>query len=65
MKASASNYLNRIGEVTAADARAYRDTDEKFTFCADLLEISAQDDRCDVLVEILEAYFEDMIEEGV
>lgn len=64
MKAASSHYLTKIGEATLADAQAYAAADEQYLFCVDFLEISAHDSRADQLVEILEDYFEDMIEEA-
>ncbi len=46
---------------TWKNAQAWYDTSEKFTFCIDLLEISAQRDDADDQVEALEAKFEALI----
>ena len=44
--------------ITIADAKAYKATDEKFTFCVDLLDISASHPKADDLVEELETQIE-------
>jgi len=47
---------NRVLEVaTLKNAEAYAATQEKYTFCADLLECSVD---CDYLINMLEDYFD-------
>tara|TARA_R110000803_G_scaffold14586_1_gene40464 strand:- start:778 stop:996 length:219 start_codon:yes stop_codon:yes gene_type:complete len=46
---------------TLKNAQDYDATDEKFIFCADLLEISANHPHVDVFVDALECNFEDLL----
>ena len=50
---------------TVENARAYQRTYEKFTFCIDLLEISAHWDRADYWVNALEDRFDKLLERNV
>ncbi len=43
---------------TKANAAAWKQDEEKFVFCINLLDVSAWDDNCDELVDELEAAFE-------
>tara|TARA_R110002110_G_scaffold354872_1_gene564567 strand:+ start:421 stop:639 length:219 start_codon:yes stop_codon:yes gene_type:complete len=47
---------------TLKNAQDYDATDEKFIFCADLLEISANHPNVDVYVDALECNFEDLLD---
>ena len=47
---------------TLENAQAYDVTDEKFIFCADLLEISANHPHVDVYVDALEVNFEELLD---
>ena len=47
--------------VTLANAEAWNADDEKFTFCIDLLEISAHDGSADIYVNRLEDKFEELL----
>lgn len=58
-----TNVTERINAATLADAQAWAATNEKFTFCIDFLEISAQWSRSDHWVDQLELVFEGLIEE--
>ena len=50
---------------TLENAKAYQRTCEKFTFCIDLLEISAHWDRADYWVNALEDRFDKLLERNV
>jgi|TARA_R110002020_G_scaffold15360_2_gene54810 hypothetical protein len=62
MTTNKSNHAaDRIEEVaTAANAAAYATEYEKFTFCIDLLEISAHRADADELVNALEDRFDEI-----
>jgi len=46
------------------DAKAWEATDEQFTFCIDILEISAHEAAADDLVAELEDFFTEMLQES-
>jgi len=47
--------------ITIEDAKAWQATDEKFTFCVDFLDISANHRKANALVEELETKFESIL----
>ena len=65
MKLSNEHYLEKIGTANLSLAEEWYMEIDQFIFCADWLEISAQDIRCDNLVEILEDYLDDMLAESI
>ena len=65
MKLSNEHYLEKIGKANLSLAEEWYMDSEQFLFCVDWLEISAQDSRCDNLVEILEDYLDDMLAENI
>lgn len=59
----ATNVTDKINSATLDHANAWEATNEKFTFCIDFLEISAQWSRADHWVDQLELVFEGLIEQ--
>jgi hypothetical protein len=55
--------LDIINNATLNDAKAYERTEEKFTFCIDMLEISADDNNADFWVNKLENRFETLLKD--
>ncbi len=50
---------------TLTNAKEWAATDEKFTYCIDVLGINARDNNSDYWVEMLEDAFEDLIVDAV
>lgn len=51
-----------LANVTIEQAKAWAATEEKFTYCIDLLEISAHDEFADAWVNAIENKFEEILE---
>ena len=65
MKLSTKHYLDKIARATLATAEEWYADDEQFIYCVDWLEISAHDSRADALVEIMEDYLTDILNDWV
>lgn len=52
-----------LDKTTLEQAKEYEADSEKFIFCVEFLQISANDDHCDDWVEVLETHFEAMLAE--
>ena len=64
MKITAKKLNENIrAAATLENAIGWQDSEEKFCYCIDLLEVSAHDDKADRAVDILEAKFEKLLSE--
>jgi hypothetical protein len=53
-----------LKKTSLEQAKEYAADSEKFIFCVEFLEISADDEHCDAWVEALEQHFEAMLAEN-
>jgi hypothetical protein len=58
------DFKQRLSEVTLEQAQAWSQTNEKFTYCIDILEISAHDADSDFRVNALENRYLELLHEA-